>query len=116
MRNVDIISFTFSDKCGNITVAISYYMICRTCIMRRTCLTDTDYAPVAQGIEHRPPEAGAAVRIRPGVYFCDISSVHRQLVVPDGGRKVKDPLACCLLGSLPTGVKDPAASNGASNL
>ena len=27
------------------------------------------YAPVAQGIEHRPPEAGAAVRIRPGVYF-----------------------------------------------
>ena len=22
------------------------------------------YAPVAQGIEHRPPEAGAAVRIR----------------------------------------------------
>ena len=25
--------------------------------------------PVAQGIEHRPPEAGAAVRIRPGVYF-----------------------------------------------
>ena len=26
------------------------------------------YAPVAQGIEHRPPEAGAAVRIRPGVY------------------------------------------------
>ena len=74
------------------------------------------YAPVAQGIEHRPPEAGAAVRIRPGVYFCDISSVHRQLVVPDGGRKVKDPLACCLLGSLPTGVKDPAASNGASNL
>ena len=30
------------------------------------------YAPVAQGIEHRPPEAGAAVRIRPGVYFfCD---------------------------------------------
>ena len=23
------------------------------------------YAPVAQGIEHRPPEAGAAVRIRP---------------------------------------------------
>ena len=26
-------------------------------------------APVAQGIEHRPPEAGAAVRIRPGVYF-----------------------------------------------
>lgn len=28
-----------------------------------------DQAPVAQGIEHRPPEAGAAVRIRPGVYF-----------------------------------------------
>lgn len=27
------------------------------------------YAPVAQGIEHRPPEAGAAVRIRPGVYL-----------------------------------------------
>mgnify|MGYP000659461076 FL=1 len=27
------------------------------------------YAPVAQGYEHRPPEAGAAVRIRPGVYF-----------------------------------------------
>lgn len=27
------------------------------------------HAPVAQGIEHRPPEAGAAVRIRPGVYF-----------------------------------------------
>ena len=26
------------------------------------------YAPVAQGIEHRPPEAGAAVRIRLGVY------------------------------------------------
>ena len=24
---------------------------------------------VAQWIEHRPPEAGAAVRIRPGVYF-----------------------------------------------
>ena len=56
---------------------------------------DKDHAPVAQGIEHRPPEAGAAVRIRPGVYFCGISSVHRQLVVPDGGRKVKDPLARC---------------------
>ena len=29
------------------------------------------YAPVAQGIEHRPPEAGAAVRIPPGcVLFC----------------------------------------------
>lgn len=52
VRNVDIISFTFSDKCGNIIFAVSY-----------------DYAPVAQGIEHRPPEAGAAVRIRPGVYF-----------------------------------------------
>ena len=25
------------------------------------------YAPVAQGIEHRPPEAGAAVRIARGV-------------------------------------------------
>ena len=32
-------------------------------------LEDQRYAPVAQGIEHRPPEAGAAVRIRPGVYF-----------------------------------------------
>ena len=56
VRNIFIISFTFSDKCGNITLAISY------------CFT-LDYAPVAQGIEHRPPEAGAAVRIRPGVYF-----------------------------------------------
>ena len=27
------------------------------------------YAPVAQGIEHRPPEAGAAVRNPPGGYF-----------------------------------------------
>ena len=25
--------------------------------------------PIAQGIEHRPPEAGAAVRIRLGVFF-----------------------------------------------
>ena len=29
-------------------------------------MTDT---PIAQGIEHRPPEAGAAVRIRLGVLF-----------------------------------------------
>ena len=29
-------------------------------------MTDT---PIAQGIEHRPPEAGAAVRIRLGVFF-----------------------------------------------
>lgn len=36
-----------------------------------------DYAPVAQGIEHRPPEAGAAVRIRPGVYFCSYSCMQR---------------------------------------
>ena len=28
--------------------------------------TDT---PIAQGIEHRPPEAGAAVRIRLGVFL-----------------------------------------------
>ena len=61
VRNIFIISFTFSDKCGNITLAISY------------CFT-LDYAPVAQGIEHRPPEAGAAVRIRPGVYFISIFS------------------------------------------
>ena len=27
------------------------------------------YTPIAQGIEHRPPEAGAAVRIRLGVYI-----------------------------------------------
>ena len=32
------------------------------------------YAPVAQGIEHRPPEAGAAVRIRPGAPKKEISS------------------------------------------
>ncbi len=25
--------------------------------------------PIAQGIEHRPPEAGAAVRIRLGVFL-----------------------------------------------
>ena len=30
------------------------------------------YAPRSSGIEHRPPEAGAAVRIRPGVYFFTI--------------------------------------------
>lgn len=42
------------------------------------------YAPVAQGIEHRPPEAGAAVRIRPGVYFFYYflsSCVHNELSV-----------------------------------
>ena len=32
-------------------------------------MTKVIHAPVAQGIEHRPPEAGAAVRIRPGVYL-----------------------------------------------
>ena len=35
------------------------------------------YAPVAQGIEHRPPEAGAAVRIRPGVYLKKVLVVRR---------------------------------------
>ena len=39
------------------------------------------YAPVAQGIEHRPPEAGAAVRIRPGVYFFLSPCVHNELSV-----------------------------------
>ena len=51
---VEDIFFTLCKKCDNITKAISYR---------------TNYAPVAQGIEHRPPEAGAAVRIRPGVYL-----------------------------------------------
>jgi hypothetical protein len=45
--------FTLWRKYDNITNAILYIL----------------YAPVAQGIEHRPPEAGAAVRIRPGVYL-----------------------------------------------
>lgn len=49
--NVESISFTLLKKCVNITKSV---------------LTD-NCAPVAQGIEHRPPEAGAAVRIRPGV-------------------------------------------------
>ena len=50
------------------------------------------YAPVAQGIEHRPPEAGAAVRIRPGVYFFYYflaQCVHRKLLMAgpvDGGK------------------------------
>lgn len=81
MRNVDIISFTFSDKCDKIIHTISYCIFVSMAVIietdRTSRLTDKDYAPVAQGIEHRPPEAGAAVRIRPGVYFCDISSVHR---------------------------------------
>ena len=40
-----------------------------------------DYAPVAQGIEHRPPEAGAAVRIRPGVYFISIFQVQMEVAL-----------------------------------
>lgn len=59
-----IISFTFSDKCGNIIFAILNFGG-QGPSARKGIL----YAPVAQGIEHRPPEAGAAVRIRPGVYF-----------------------------------------------
>ena len=35
-------------------------------MLRLTMSLKTD-APIAQGIEHRPPEAGAAVRIRLGV-------------------------------------------------
>lgn len=45
-----------------------------------------DYAPVAQGIEHRPPEAGAAVRIRPGVYFCSYSCMQRYAVCMESCR------------------------------
>ena len=44
-----------------------------------------DYAPVAQGIEHRPPEAGAAVRIRPGVYF--FKCLCMEVVFMEGRRK-----------------------------
>src|SRR5215211_1631439 len=33
-------------------------------------------APVAQGIEHRPPEAGAQVRILPGAQAPDLVRVH----------------------------------------
>ena len=32
-------------------------------------------APIAQGIEHRPPEAGAAVRIRLGALFISMQVV-----------------------------------------
>lgn len=35
-------------------------------MLRWTMSFETN-APIAQGIEHRPPEAGAAVRIRLGV-------------------------------------------------
>ena len=37
-------------------------------MLRLTMSLKTD-APIAQGIEHRPPEAGAAVRIRLGVFL-----------------------------------------------
>ena len=53
-RKVESISFTLVQRCVNMTKAFHMVIV---------------YAPVAQGIEHRPPEAGAAVRIRPGVYF-----------------------------------------------
>ncbi len=42
------------------------------------------YAPVAQGIEHRPPEAGAAVRNPPGCvlfYYFLSPCVHNELSV-----------------------------------
>ena len=42
------------------------------------------YAPVAQGIEHRPPEAGAAVRIRrvcTFFYYFLSPCVHNELSV-----------------------------------
>src|SRR4029453_1310402 len=45
-------------------------------------------APVAQGIEHRPPEAGAKVRILPGALF-SLSPVTCGLPCPqDGGRAI----------------------------
>ena len=50
----DAFPLLYSQRCVNITKAISY----SNCIRTRS-----------SGIEHRPPEAGAAVRIRPGVYF-----------------------------------------------
>ena len=46
----------------------------------------TTLAPIAQGIEHCPPEAGAAVRICVGAHFvtCQASSDFRHLVRTNG--------------------------------
>ena len=40
--------------------------------------TDT---PIAQGIEHRPPEAGAAVRIRLGVFYLCLKQERKDVAV-----------------------------------
>ena len=46
----------------NFWINVSYYL-------KVVYDVNDSYTPIAQGIEHRPPEAGAAVRIRLGVYI-----------------------------------------------
>ena len=57
-----------SIKCENCRKHFLYFF-CKMCYYYKGNFIYFIYAPVAQGIEHRPPEAGAAVRIRPGVYL-----------------------------------------------
>ena len=55
------------------------------------------YAPVAQGIEHRPPEAGAAVRIRPGVYLKTCSKaeeIYAEIFEKPSGKRESIPEIC----------------------
>jgi hypothetical protein len=65
------------------------------------------HAPVAQGIEHRPPEAGARVRISPGAPVFHLVT---------GSFSGLDPVPCgyaCAARSLPSSISTSARQGDA---